>query len=129
MPVVFTWSEARLITTPINFLAPKKIIEDYTLEEIMPTIRQSIIDLLEQEELNAIDISQTLSIREKEVYEHLAHISRTLKAKQQKLIVNPYCCLNCGYEFTGRQQFTRPGRCPNCKGGHIKMASYRINNR
>lgn len=92
----------------------------------MPTIRQQIIELLKQDELNAIDISQVVSVREKEVYEHLAHISRSLKAKKQKLVIDPYCCLHCGYVFTDRARFTRPGRCPKCKGGHLRMATYRI---
>ena len=65
----------------------------------MPTIRQQIIEMLKEDELNAIDISQMVSVREKEVYEHLAHISRSLKAKSQKLLIDPYCCLSCGYVF------------------------------
>ena len=92
----------------------------------MPTVRQQIIEMLKQDELNAIDISQMVSVQEKEVYEHLAHINRSLKAKSQKLLIDPYCCLSCGYVFKDRHRFTRPGRCPNCKGGHIMMATYGI---
>ena len=92
----------------------------------MVTIRLQIIALLKQDELNAIDISQMVSVREKEVYEHLAHISRSLKAKKLKLLIDPYCCLSCGYVFKDRDRFTRPGRCPQCKGGHVRMATYRI---
>lgn len=92
----------------------------------MPTVRQQIIAILQQDALNAIDLSQLLSVREKEVYDHLAHISRSLTAKKQKLLIDPYCCLGCGYLFKDRQRFNRPGRCPQCKGGHIKMATYRI---
>ena len=90
----------------------------------MATIRQQIISLLNNDELNAIDISQLLSIREKEVYEHLEHIKRTLTAHGKKLHVRPYTCLACGYIFKDRRRFNRPGRCPSCKGGHIRMASY-----
>ena len=92
----------------------------------MPTVRQQIIEILKQDELNAIDISRMVSVREKEVYEHLSHISRSLKAKSQKLLIVPYCCLSCGYVFKDRRRFTRPGRCPKCKGGHIRMATYKI---
>ena len=67
-----------------------------------------------------------LSIREKEVYDHLEHISRSASAKGLKLIVTPFQCLNCGFLFKDRQRFTRPGRCPQCKGGHIRMATYRV---
>lgn len=92
----------------------------------MPTVRQQIIESLSRDELNAIDISQAVSVREKEVYEHLAHISRSLKARGQTLQINPYYCLDCGYLFQDRHRFSRPGRCPECKGGHIRMATYRI---
>ncbi len=95
----------------------------------MPTLRQLIIDLLHDEMVNAIDISQILSIREKEVYDHLAHISRSLNAKGEKLLIDPYCCLNCGFVFKDRHRFNRPGRCPQCKGGHIRMATYTIVNK
>ncbi len=91
------------------------------------TIRQRIIELLLQEELNAIEISQYLSIREKEVYAHLQHIKRSLSSTGKKLLVVPYVCIACDYVFKDRQRFDRPGRCPVCKGGHIRMATYRIN--
>ncbi|MBI5558817.1 MAG: transcriptional regulator [Deltaproteobacteria bacterium] len=92
----------------------------------MSTIRREIIALLGDNELNALEISQALSIREKEVYEHLDHINRTLTAQGKRLLVRPYTCLGCGFSFADRHRFNRPGRCPRCKGGHIRMASYFI---
>jgi predicted Zn-ribbon and HTH transcriptional regulator len=92
----------------------------------LATIRQQIIALLCNEEVNALEISQLLSLREKEVYEHLEHISRTLASQGKKLLVRPYACMKCGFSFKERHRFTRPGRCPRCKGGHISMASYHI---
>lgn len=90
------------------------------------TIRQQIIDLLTQDELNAIEVSQYVSIREKEVYGHIQHIKRTLSSSGKRLLITPYACLSCGYYFKDRKRFDRPGRCPECKGGHIRMASYHI---
>lgn len=92
----------------------------------MSTIRRQIIELLEKEKLNALDISQILSVREKEVYEHLDHIRRTLARSGQKLKIYPYVCLACGYVFKERHRLNRPGRCPVCKEGHIRMASYSV---
>ncbi|NOQ46043.1 MAG: transcriptional regulator [Desulfobulbaceae bacterium] len=90
----------------------------------METIRRQIITLLSDSEMNAIELSQMLSIREKEVYEHLFHIGRSLAAQGNKLIIHPYRCLGCGYFFKDRSRFNRPGRCPVCKGSHIQMATY-----
>ncbi|RJR40747.1 MAG: transcriptional regulator [Desulfobacteraceae bacterium] len=90
------------------------------------TVRQRITQLLEQEELTARDISQRLGIREKEVYDHLIHISRTMIARGKKLRVPPFACLSCGYVFKERDRFTRPGRCPRCRGTRIQMPVYRL---
>lgn len=92
----------------------------------MATIRQQLIELLQNQEVNARDISQILSIREKEVYDHLEHINRSIRTKGQKLLVSPFQCLGCGFLFKDRYRFDRPGRCPHCKEGHIRMATYRI---
>ncbi len=92
----------------------------------MHTIRQQMIILLKEEELSARELSKALGIREKEVYEHLLHIKRSIKIQKKKLIVSPFRCLNCDYIFENRKRLTRPGRCPKCKQGHIDPALYRI---
>lgn len=92
----------------------------------MNTLRQQIIDLLSEEKLNARDLSQMLSITEKEVYEHLDHIAKSVAQKGKKLVVSPCRCLSCSYEFESRKRFNKPGRCPQCKKGHISMAEFRI---
>lgn len=85
-----------------------------------------MIELLREEELDALDLSQILSIREKEVYEHLPHIAKTVAAAGEKLVIHPYVCQNCDYTFKERSRFNRPGRCPRCREGHIRMATYLI---
>ena len=76
----------------------------------MKTIRQQIITLLTEGEMDARELSQEVGIKEKEVYEHLAHISRTLDAKERKIKIHASECLKCGYVFKDRKRFTRPGR-------------------
>jgi len=92
----------------------------------MSTIRQQMIDLLSEQELNARELSTALSIMEKEVYTHLEHIDRTISRQGGKLEIDPFTCLTCGFTFEGRKRWNRPGRCPKCKQGHIRMAGYRI---
>lgn len=81
---------------------------------------------MREEELDALDLSQILSIREKEVYDHLPHIAKSVAATGEKLVVHPYDCMKCGYTFKERSRFNRPGRCPQCREGHIQMATYSI---
>ena len=92
----------------------------------MSTVRQHIIDLLSEQVLNARELSQSLSIMEKEVYLHLEHIDLTIARQGRRLEVDPFACLSCGFVFEGRKRWNRPGRCPKCKQGHIRMAGYRI---
>lgn len=92
----------------------------------MLTVRQKIIELLTEGEMDARELSREVSIREKEVYDHLTHIARSLLAKGKNLEISPAQCLSCGYVFTKRQRFTRPGRCPRCKKTHLQSPSYFI---
>ena len=94
--------------------------------ETLPTIRQQIIDLLSQGEMDARELSREVGIREKEVYDHLGHISRSLAAKGKSLNIRPAQCLSCGYEFKNRRRFTRPGRCPRCKKTHLQSPAFYI---
>ncbi|MGB6380026.1 MAG: hypothetical protein WBG51_02535, partial [Syntrophobacteria bacterium] len=92
----------------------------------METIRQQMIVLLTEKEMSARELSQAIGIREKEVYEHLPHIARSVAVQKQKLIIQPAQCLGCGYVFKDRKRFTRPGRCPHCKQSHLDEPRYLI---
>jgi hypothetical protein len=90
------------------------------------TIRQQIIALLREEELEARDLSSLLAIPEKEVYPHLEHIARSLSREGGRLSIRPCRCLACGFVFKERHRFTRPGRCPVCRATRIRPPAYRI---
>jgi predicted Zn-ribbon and HTH transcriptional regulator len=92
----------------------------------MKTLRKQIMMLLSENEMSAREISSAVGIGEKEVYDHLSHISRSIKSQGKKLVIRPAECMGCGYVFEKRKRFTRPGRCPICKSEHIKHPSYRI---
>ncbi|WP_051184727.1 transcriptional regulator [Desulfatiglans anilini] len=93
-------------------------------EEVPETIRQRMIDLLCAGEMTAIEISQELHIAEKEVYAHLPHVARSVGRLGKRLVIRAFRCLKCGYVFKDRQRFTRPGRCPRCKGTHLERPLY-----
>jgi predicted Zn-ribbon and HTH transcriptional regulator len=90
------------------------------------TIRQHIADLLNENDMSARELSQALGIREKEVFYHISHIARTVKAQGKKLIILPSQCLSCGYVFEDRKRFTPPGKCPYCKKSHLKDPAFKI---
>jgi predicted Zn-ribbon and HTH transcriptional regulator len=92
----------------------------------MGTLRQQIIDLLRQESMTALDISQAVRTSEKDVYRHLAHIQKTVAGQRQKLSFTPCTCLACGFTFTDRRRLTKPGRCPRCRESRIDHPVFRI---
>jgi predicted Zn-ribbon and HTH transcriptional regulator len=92
----------------------------------MPTLRQKIISRLSEAELSAWELSGEMGISEKEVYEHLSHIARSVASQNKTLLITPATCLRCGYVFEGRTRFTRPSRCPQCKKSHIQRPTFRI---
>ena len=94
----------------------------------MQTVRQQIIELLTEGEMDVRQLSREVGIKEKEVYEHLTHISRSLAAKRRKINIRPSECLKCGYVFEDRKRFTRPGRCPRCRESHIINPVFFITN-
>ncbi len=91
------------------------------------TIRQQIIDLLRSDALTRRDLSQAVSISEKEVADHLGHIEKSVHSLGGKLVASPYQCLSCGFVFAKRNRYTKPGRCPECRNSHIQTARYHIN--
>ncbi len=94
--------------------------------EIVPTVRQRIIELLTNNQMDAREISREVGIREKEVYDHLDHIARSLAVKGTKLEIQPAQCWSCGFVFKDRRRLTRPGRCPHCKKSHLQSPSFYI---
>lgn len=91
----------------------------------MGTIRQTIVFVLKEQELTAKEISQAVGIREKEVYDHLAHIARS-RTLGGKFIHLPSTCRECGFVFKKRDRLTPPGRCFLCRSEAISPPRFAI---
>jgi predicted Zn-ribbon and HTH transcriptional regulator len=91
----------------------------------MVTIRQALKELLEGEALSALELSQRLSVPEKEVYEHLAHLARA-PGPGRRFHLIPSICRKCGFTFTKRERLTPPSRCPVCRGESIKRPRFAL---
>ena len=90
------------------------------------TIRRQLIDLLVQGTYGVRELSQLLHQREKEVYEHLAHIQRSARAEGARLVIEPATCLACGFTFVDRSRPQPPGRCPHCRATRIRRPRYSL---
>jgi predicted Zn-ribbon and HTH transcriptional regulator len=91
----------------------------------MGTVRQSIVFVLKQQEVTAKEISQAVGIREKEVYDHLAHIARS-RSLGGKFLLIPSTCRECGHVFKKRDRLTPPGRCFLCRSEAISPPRFAI---
>jgi predicted Zn-ribbon and HTH transcriptional regulator len=90
------------------------------------TLRRRILSLLAAQEMDARDLGQKLGLKEKEIYEHLPHVQRSVAAAGGRFIVAPSRCLLCGYVFEHRRRLTRPSRCPQCRRSKIQSPSFRV---
>ncbi len=92
----------------------------------MATIRQQIIDMLQEGIFDARELSQALGIREKEVYEHMPHIEKTVVSQGKTVEIIPSHCTVCGFTFKDRKRPSRPSRCPKCKRERIESPKFTI---
>jgi hypothetical protein len=90
------------------------------------SIRRDIIALLEAKILSAREISGEIRVPEKEVYEHLEHIRKTLNNKALQLIIRPSECTKCGFIFRKRDRLKKPGKCPVCKGESVQEPLFSV---
>ena len=90
------------------------------------TIRREIMDILKDEFLSAKDISGSVGISVKEVFEHLDHIQKSIGKGGRSLEVTPAECKKCGFVFKKRERLKKPGKCPVCRSESIEEPLFSI---
>jgi len=92
----------------------------------LETVRHTVIDLIRDQPLSAMEISSQAHITVKEVYSHLEHIRLSIHASGGFLEVTPAECRSCGFVFVKRDRLTPPGKCPLCRHETILEPLYFI---
>lgn len=90
------------------------------------TIRQEIISALQGRTLSVKELSGMVRVSEKEIYEHLEHIQKTLNKDDHMLKVTPAECRKCGFVFKKREKIKKPGKCPICRSESIEEPLFGI---
>jgi predicted Zn-ribbon and HTH transcriptional regulator len=90
------------------------------------TPRSRIASVLREELVTARELSQRVGLPEKDVTVHLEHLARSVRGRGEKMVVSPAGCLACGYAFSERERFSKPGRCPRCRGTHISPPRFAL---
>ena len=91
----------------------------------MNTIRQLLKELLEEETLSSLELSQRLALPEKEVLNHLSHIARA-PGPGYRFQMTPAVCKSCGFAFKKRERLTTPSRCPICQHESIRRPRFAL---
>jgi transcriptional regulator len=100
--------------------------EPATPPETHDTVRHAIVAELLQGASSARDLSASAGISERDVYNHLEHIRKSIVMSGRHLVITPAECKKCGFVFAKREKFKRPGKCPICKGESIREPLYEI---
>ncbi len=87
------------------------------------TIRQALKTLLLSQDRSLRELSQLLSLPEKEILSHLEHLAQHPGAGYRFVII-PARCRQCGFVFHKRQRVTAPSRCPRCRQTDLARPRY-----
>lgn len=87
------------------------------------TRRQELIMHLAAGPATVRDLADLMNLRVRDVVDDLEH---ALRSADGRLTVAPAVCLKCGYAFVDRQRYTRPSRCPGCRGERISWPVLQI---
>lgn len=104
----------------------KKSKKPFIPIERRETVRQEIISALQGQTLSSKEISARVKASEKEVYEHLEHIQRTINKTEHTLIITPAECRKCGFVFRKRDRLKKLGKCPVCHSEFIQEPLFSI---
>jgi len=105
---------------------PKKPAQARAPAERSTTVRAQLREELSRGPQTARSLSTAVGLREREISDHLEHLSRSLGAHGERLAVEPASCLACGYAFKDRRRLTTPSRCPKCGSERIEPPAFQL---
>ncbi len=92
------------------------------------TPRQALKALLREQDRSVRELSQLLSLSEKEILDHLDHIAKA-PGPNQHFVIIPATCRHCGFVFAKRDRLGTPSRCPICRQTSIARPRYALKGR
>jgi transcriptional regulator len=90
--------------------------------------RRDLIPLLLGKPMTLSEIAHAVHETPKEVIDALTHLAKSSKHADYELVVTPAECRKCGFEFR-TDKFSRPGKCPACKGTWIYEPLFEVKRR
>jgi predicted Zn-ribbon and HTH transcriptional regulator len=92
------------------------------------TRRQEIALLIEERPLGFEELRARLRCAVRTLEDDLRHLERSARRAGRPLRVSPPECLDCGFEFRGRESrhFHPPSRCPACRSENILDPTFHL---
>ncbi|MFC3956832.1 transcriptional regulator [Halovivax cerinus] len=82
--------------------------------ETEATTRGRLADRLREEPGTPTELGREFSLSPSTVLTHAEHLSKSLEHTDERLLVAPPTCSECGFEDFD-DLLNRPSRCPSCK--------------
>lgn len=89
------------------------------------TTRERIADALREEPMTVSALSTTVGAPQSVVYDHLRHVARSLDDADERFLVAPPECADCGFSAFD-DPVNRPSRCPDCRSENVEEAVFKI---
>lgn len=89
------------------------------------TRREDIIEILKKEEMTSLQLAHHFQTKKKSILSDLAHIGKTLKGKNEGLVVRMPVCKKCGFIFR-LNSVREPSKCPQCNSTWIEPPTYKV---
>jgi predicted Zn-ribbon and HTH transcriptional regulator len=95
------------------------------MREASRTTRQRIADRLRGEPLAAGALAREFEVSTDDALQHVDHIARSLEPTDERLLVAPPECEDCGFDGFD-DLVNRPARCPECKSESVTEPAFTI---
>lgn len=89
------------------------------------TTRQRIADALRERPMTASELSETVGVATGSVYEHLEHVAASLDGTDERFLVAPPACRDCGFDGFD-DPLNYPSRCPECRSERIAEPRFTV---
>lgn len=93
------------------------------MRESSATIRERIAERLREEPATPSALASEFAITTGSALSHVEHVSRSVEADGERLLVAPPECRECG--FSGFDDpLNVPSRCPSCKAESVEEPAF-----
>jgi release factor glutamine methyltransferase len=89
------------------------------------TRREEIIQVLQETEMTSLELAHHFKTTKRTILSDLEHIRKSLRNKNEELVVKMPVCNHCGFIFK-LTSVKEPSKCPKCNSEWIDPPTYRV---